>query len=77
MATCKVRWATHNRVKLGQDHAINTPRFALCTRTSGRRRRRKVSQGSVEFGQLVNGFVAYERFSNKDDLVWRVDSDKL
>lgn len=58
-----------HRVPLGNQHAVNAPARA--------RRRREIAQRAVEFGQLVNGFVAHQGFADKDNLVGRVNRDKL
>lgn len=69
--------ATYDSVKLGQNHTIDTSRFTLRAGTSSGSRGRKVTKRPVEFGQLVDRFVAYEGFTNKDDLVRSIDSDEL
>ena len=65
--------ATHlvvDGVPLGNQHAVNAPALA-------RGGARKVTQRTVEFGQLVNGFITYQGFSDEKDLVWGIDGDEL
>lgn len=68
--------ATHNRIKLGQDHSVNTPGFTLGASPT-RSGRRKVSKRPVKLGQLVDGFVSDQSFADKDDLVRVIHSDEL
>jgi hypothetical protein len=64
------------RIKLGQDHPINPPRHSLPT-SPARCRSGEVTEGTVEFGELVDGFVTDEGFANEDDFVGLVDGDEL
>jgi len=65
--------ATHlvvDSVPLGNQHAVNATALA-------RRGAREITQCAVELGQLIHSFVAYQGFSDKEDLVWVVDGDEL
>lgn len=68
-----------DRVKLGQDHPVNTPPFSRrrTRATPDARGAREVPQGAVELGELVDGFVSDESLADKDDLVGLVDGDEL
>jgi len=57
-------------VPLGNQHAVNATALA-------RRGAREITQCTVEFGQLIDGFVTYQGFSDEEDLVWVVDGDEL
>jgi hypothetical protein len=60
-----------NRIPLGHQHTVNS------TPLTRPRRRRKVTQGAIEFGELVDSLVANERFSHENDPVRIIDRNQL
>ena len=55
-------------VEFGQNHAVNLPWFMHT---------RKVLESSIEFSQLIHGFIANKSFSHKDDFVWIIHGYQL
>jgi len=56
-------------IELSQNDAINSPRVVVVDC--------EVDQGLVELSQLVDRVVAYERFADEKNDVWRVDMDQF
>jgi hypothetical protein len=52
-----------NSVPFGHQHSINPTSFTYTPSTG------KVAQGTVEFGQLINGFISDKGFTNKENLI--------
>lgn len=61
-----------HRIPLRDQHAIDPSSVARATGSGG-----EVFQRTVEFRQLVNGFIAHKRLADKDDLVRVVDGDEF
>ena len=64
---------THNRIELRQQYPID-PSFSLRPTNT---RPTEIFQRSVKFRQLVDCFVAHERFADEYDLVGVVHSNEL
>jgi len=60
----------YDGIKLGEDNSVYAT-FALRSSGAG-----KVFQGSVEFGQLIDGLIADQGFADKYNLVRVVDGDE-
>ena len=56
-------------IELGQNDAINGPRVVIVDS--------EVDQRLVELCQLIDSVVAYERFADEKNDVWRVDMDQF
>jgi len=61
-----------HRVPFRHQHPINTTSLTYNTRN-----RRKITQRTIKFGQLVDSLVAYKRLANKNDLVRVVRCNQL
>jgi hypothetical protein len=52
-----------NSVPFGHEHSINPTTFTHSPSS------RKIAQGTVEFGQLINGFISDKGFADEENLV--------
>jgi len=58
-------------VPFSYNHSINA---SALTHSAGTR---KIAQGTVELGQLINSFISDKGFADKQDLVWIIDRHQL